>query len=118
MVFLSSTCFGRFDEASREIQRAQELDPLSPIININVGVVSYYEGHYDQAIAAFLYKVLELNPNFRGAHYRLGSVYLMKQMYSEAITKKFQTARALAARTLSMDSVRPRLCLWAFRQSE
>ena len=88
---------GRFDEASREIQRAQELDALSPAINLNVGFGLYYEGHYDQAIAVFR-TVLELNPNFPMAHIALGQAYLMKQMYSEAITE-FQTVRASAGDT-------------------
>ena len=83
---------GRFDEASREIQRAQELDPLSPVINVNVGFVLYYEGHYDQAIAAYR-SAPELNPNFPLAHRFLGFAYLMKQMDSEAIAE-FQTIRA------------------------
>ena len=82
---------GRFDEATREIQRAQELDPLSPIIIVNVGSIFYRQGHYDQDIAACR-AALELNPNFRAAHEMLGEVYLMKQRYSEAITE-FQTMR-------------------------
>jgi len=83
---------GRFDEASREIQRAQELDPLSPVINVNVGIVLYYQGRYDQAIA--IYRAgLELNPNFQAARQRLGEAYLVKQMYSQAITE-FQTLRS------------------------
>jgi len=83
---------GRFDEASREIQRAQELDPLSPIINVNVGLSQYFQGHYDQAIAMYR-TVLDMNPNFRPAQVNLGSAYLTKRMYSEAITE-FQTLRA------------------------
>jgi len=82
---------GRFDEAHREIERAQELDPLSPIIKVNVGVNFFLQGHYDQAIAAYR-AAIELNPNFRVAHQMLGNVYLMKQMYSEAMTE-FQTMR-------------------------
>jgi TolB-like protein/Flp pilus assembly protein TadD len=88
---------GRFDEATREIQRAQELDPLSPIINVVVGRTLDFQGHYDQAIA--IYRAgLELNPNFRWAHDLLGRAYMMKQMYSEAIME-FQTVRASAGNT-------------------
>ncbi|MGA2240393.1 MAG: tetratricopeptide repeat protein [Candidatus Bathyarchaeia archaeon] len=90
---------GRFDEANREIQRAQELDPLSPIINVNVGWVQYFQGHYDQAIAVFR-TVLELNPQFSWAHFGLGAAYLMKQMHREAIME-FQTIRASVGNTPS-----------------
>jgi tetratricopeptide (TPR) repeat protein len=89
--------FGRFDQARREIQRAQQLDPLSPIINVNVGLIEYSQGHYDQAIAAYR-SVLELSPYFRAAHQFLGDTYLMKQMYSEAIME-FQTVRASVGNT-------------------
>jgi TolB-like protein/class 3 adenylate cyclase/Flp pilus assembly protein TadD len=76
----------RFDEASREIQRAQELDPLSPIINSAVGWVLHNQGYYDQAITACR-AALELHPRFFGNHLCLGQTYLMKQMYREAITE-------------------------------
>jgi TolB-like protein/class 3 adenylate cyclase/tetratricopeptide (TPR) repeat protein len=88
---------GRIDDASREIQRAQDLDPLSPIINVSAGWILHCQGHYDQAIAAYR-TVIELNPNFPWAHLTVGEAYLMKQMNNEAIME-FQTLRASMGNT-------------------
>jgi Flp pilus assembly protein TadD len=84
---------GRFDEARREVQRAQELDPLSPIINASVGWVLFWQGHNDQAIAAFR-TVLELAPNFANAHLGLCQTYAMTERFNEAIAEA-QTVRKL-----------------------
>ena len=65
---------------------------VSVIINVRMGDILYFQGHYDQAIAVNR-AILELNPNFHEARLCLGEAYLMKQMYSEAIAE-LQTARA------------------------
>src|SRR5437016_404902 len=44
---------GRIDEAKREIRRAQQLDPLSLIINRTVGNVFFWARDYDQALEQF-----------------------------------------------------------------
>ncbi len=53
---------GRTDEALVEIERALELDPLSPVINRNAGRTYNVAGNYTRAIER-LKKTLELNPN-------------------------------------------------------
>jgi TolB-like protein/class 3 adenylate cyclase/Flp pilus assembly protein TadD len=85
---------GRFDEASREIHRAQDLDPLSPIIGLNVGAVLLYNRQNEPAIAEFR-KVIELSPDFASAHAFLGSAHTMRGAFSEGIAE-FQTVRRLA----------------------
>jgi TolB-like protein/DNA-binding winged helix-turn-helix (wHTH) protein/Tfp pilus assembly protein PilF len=76
----------RFDEATQEIRRARELDPLSPIINTDAGVILYFERQYDQAIKQFL-KTLELEPNFVIAHYFLAQAYEQKRMYADGLVE-------------------------------
>src|SRR5216683_3007455 len=44
------TEMGRFDEAIAQIQRAHELDPLSLIIEVNLGRCYYFARRYDEAI--------------------------------------------------------------------
>jgi serine/threonine protein kinase len=78
------TIMGRFDEARQEIKRAQELDPLSLIINAIGGWPYMYAGKYDQAIEHFQ-KTLEMDPDFRPAHTYLARTYLGKGMYEEAL---------------------------------
>ena len=77
---------GRLDEARAAIQRAQELDPLSLIINATVAQVFYYAHEYDRAIEQ-LRKTLEIDPNFAHAHRLLGESYREKAMVGEAIAE-------------------------------
>jgi serine/threonine protein kinase/Tfp pilus assembly protein PilF len=83
---LLSDTFGRFDEAVTEAKLAQQLDPLSLIINKNLAGVLASARRYDQAIEQFK-KTLELDPNFTVARWELGRAYAGKGMYQEAITE-------------------------------
>ena len=65
---------GKLDEAIAEMKRAQELDPLSPIISTNLGVAYYYARQYDQAMEQYR-KTLEMDPNFIAATFRLIGIY-------------------------------------------
>ncbi|HET9530583.1 MAG TPA: tetratricopeptide repeat protein, partial [Blastocatellia bacterium] len=77
---------GRFPEAIEEINRARELDPLSLIINTDVGHILYFSRQYDQAIEAYR-RVLDMEPDFSVARWRLGEAYEQKGMYGEAIAE-------------------------------
>ena len=85
---------GRYPEAITEIKQAQEVDPLSLVINMNVGWVFYIGRQYDEAVEQCR-KTLELDPNFPPAHWMLGQAYRQKGMYEEAIAE-FQKAVALS----------------------
>jgi len=88
---------GRLDEAMAEIRRAQEADPLSLVILVNVGMCFHFAGDPDRAIQTFR-KGLELDSGFAGLHLRLGQVYLSKDMLSEAAVE-FQKVRALSGQS-------------------
>jgi serine/threonine-protein kinase len=75
---------GRLDESKVEIERAQQLDPLSLPINAKVGLTLYLMRDYAGAIEQ-LQKTLEMDPTFRYAHIFLLHAYVEKQMYEEAI---------------------------------
>ncbi len=77
---------GRFPEAMEEINRARELDPLSLIINTDVGHILYLSRQYDQAIEEYR-RVLDMEPNFSTARLRLGEAYERKGMYKVAIAE-------------------------------
>jgi serine/threonine-protein kinase len=74
---------GRFDDAIRELKRAQELDPLSLIINTDLGLTYIITGQYDKAIEQ-LRKSLEMDQGFYYAHWCLGLAYEMKGSFREA----------------------------------
>jgi adenylate cyclase len=69
---------GRLDQTRAAIQRAQELDPLSLIINATVGQEFYYAREYDLAIEQ-LRKTLALDSNFAHAHRLLGEAYRKRE---------------------------------------
>jgi TolB-like protein/Tfp pilus assembly protein PilF len=81
---------GRTEEALGEVKRAQELDPLSLIINTDVGWHYYFQRRYDWAIEQ-LQKTLEMDPNFPPAHLFLGQVYVQLSRLEDA-NREFQKA--------------------------
>jgi len=80
------TALGRFDEAMAEGKRAVELDPLSPVINADLGQNLYNARRYDEAIAQ-LRKTLEIDPTFYYAHYNLGVALQLKGDVPAAIAE-------------------------------
>ncbi|HEV2861009.1 MAG TPA: protein kinase [Pyrinomonadaceae bacterium] len=87
---------GRFDECQRELKKAQELDPLSPIINTDVALFPLYLRRYDEAVA-LLEKNRDLFPNSFPAHYYLGWAYTQTGRYEEAAAS-YEKAMALSNR--------------------
>ena len=81
-VTLSS--LGRHDEAIREITIARNLDPLSPRISANVGLLLYLSRRYDPAIEG-LDKAIEEDPNLSTPYEYLGWVYEAMGKYEEAV---------------------------------
>jgi TolB-like protein/DNA-binding SARP family transcriptional activator/Flp pilus assembly protein TadD len=57
------TAQGRFDEAVREMRRAQELDPLSLIANAALGWILFHAGAQDEAVAQ-LERTLAMAPDY------------------------------------------------------
>jgi tetratricopeptide (TPR) repeat protein len=76
---------GRLDEALAEMEHARKLDPLSIIINANVGFVLYSARQWDRAIEAEQ-KFLELDPNSPDIHRYLGLALLQQGKYEEALS--------------------------------
>jgi len=85
---------GRHGESIAEVKRAQELDPLSLIMNTSVGLMLYLAGRYQDAVLQ-LHKALELDPNFFVAHWELSLAYEQKRMFDEA-RSELEKARALS----------------------
>src|SRR5438094_99349 len=87
------SALGRFDDAIAEGKRSVELDPLSLVINADLGMNYHYARRYDEAIAQ-LRKTLEMDPGYYYAHVDLGQVFAAKRAFDEAISE-YQKARAL-----------------------
>jgi TolB-like protein/DNA-binding winged helix-turn-helix (wHTH) protein/Flp pilus assembly protein TadD len=77
---------GRYDEAIAEMRQAENLDPLSLIINADLAELLVLAHSYDESIRQSR-KTIEMDPNFALAHNQLGQAYLQKQMYDQAIAE-------------------------------
>ncbi len=80
---------GRHAEAIAELKRAQELDPLSLIVQTDLGFAYFFAGEYDTAFSQYQ-KVLAANPTFAPVHWVLGQYYFERQMYGPAVEELAQ----------------------------
>ena len=67
-----------------EIARAEELDPLSPVINVNLAQMYLRKGETDRAIEQCK-RMIELYPSYPGGHEILSQVYIKQRRYREAV---------------------------------
>jgi adenylate cyclase len=95
---------GRAEEALREMERAVELDPLSPVMTTDVNVPHQLRAwkssgaeakkEYDKAIAQCR-KALELDPSFYLPHFVLGTIGMRAaETHSNAI-EEFRLAQSM-----------------------
>jgi predicted Zn-dependent protease len=98
---------GRPQEAIRELNRAVELDPLSPIIRSLLAQILSETGQNDKAVEE-IRKVLEVDPDFAKGHRTLALIYERKRMYPEA-TKELNRSKSweLASTSLFRTSDTP-----------
>ncbi|MEO8435901.1 MAG: protein kinase [Pyrinomonadaceae bacterium] len=85
---------GNFEKAQQEMEKAKELDPLSPAINVDIGLVYFYQRDYDRCIE-YSKKVSQRFPDFFPARSNLAWAYTQKKMYREAIAE-YQQASTLS----------------------
>lgn len=85
---------GQFEDALFEIRQAQALDPLSLIINTNVGWILYFAGNFQEA-GEHLQKTLEMDSNFMSAHIKLGWVLQQEGRHRKAVNE-FEKALILS----------------------
>jgi TolB-like protein/Tfp pilus assembly protein PilF len=79
--FLSTV--GQLEASLREIERAQQLDPLSPIIGvIHAGALAALRR--DDAAEAQIKSILAAHPEFGAAHTWAAAQYIDRKMYREA----------------------------------
>jgi eukaryotic-like serine/threonine-protein kinase len=97
--FLSA--MGRHDQALIEINYAINLDPLSLIINKDLGSHLYWNRRYDDAIEQFK-KTIEMEPNFFLTHGELGWAYSGKGLYEKALSS-FKEAIRISGGARSVD---------------
>ncbi len=81
---------GRLDQATAEMKRAQELDPLSLEITADLGLSFFFARKYDAAIEQFQ-KALDMDRNFIWARFFMGWADEQRGLIDKAI-EEFQRA--------------------------
>ncbi len=80
-VLLQTT--GRLQESVTAAEKAQVLDPLSPVIGMGVVQAYFLSGQYDKAVDE-CHKYLEMDPNFIVAHDYLVHLHVQNGLFEEA----------------------------------
>jgi TolB-like protein/Tfp pilus assembly protein PilF len=89
---INQSMIGNHEYAIALIEEARELDPLSLIINTEVGWIYYLAGQFDRAIEEYR-RAIEMDPRFPQAHEYLWGVYERTGEYAAAIAAAEETLR-------------------------
>lgn len=76
----------RFDEAIDQGGRALAIDPLSTLINMNVGWTYFSAGLFDKTLDQ-VGKMIEVEPDFYGCYWLRGAIYLSEGEYDNAVNE-------------------------------
>lgn len=80
------TPLSRHEEARASLDRALELDPISPAIRVSAGLLDHFGGRAEQAVSVFR-RLVETEPEFGAAHYFLGRGLLLVGRPEEAVAE-------------------------------
>lgn len=89
------SAMGENPQALQQAMLAQKLDPLSVMVNVELGRVYYWNRQYDKAVSNFRYAI-ELDPYFARAHTRLGMALAAQNDYAGAVYE-FEQAGKLSS---------------------
>ena len=77
---------GRYDEGIAEMKKAENLDPLSLIINADLAELLVLAHSYDESIRQSR-KTIEMDTNFAAAHNQLGQAFLQEHRNDDAVAE-------------------------------
>ena len=83
---------GRNREAIAEMDKAVNLDPVSPVVNADLAELLLIAYLPDESIQQSR-KTIEMNPGFAFAHNQLAQAYIERQMFGEAIVELQEAIR-------------------------
>ena len=92
---------GRLEEALSNMRQAQSLDPLSLVINTQIGTMLHYLRRYEEADLTYR-KALELDPRFPLAHAYLAANHARRGQFPSALAE----ARLASAQFGEVSAVR------------
>jgi len=76
----------RFNEASKHMLKAYELNPLSKSVMTGVGRIHHFAGNFDKAVVQYN-KILKMHPNYAEAVFARGLSYSQQNKYDLAIAE-------------------------------
>jgi DNA-binding winged helix-turn-helix (wHTH) protein/tetratricopeptide (TPR) repeat protein len=100
---LDLVAMGRSQEAIAQARIAHNLDPLSLIVNTELGWALYSNRQYAQAIDTYK-SVIDLDDGFARAHTRLGMVYAAQDDFKSAILE-FRKSQGLSGPDAYVDGL-------------
>jgi DNA-binding winged helix-turn-helix (wHTH) protein/tetratricopeptide (TPR) repeat protein len=100
---LDLVAMGRSGDAIQEARIAHNLDPLSLIVNTELGWALYSNHQYLQAIQTYQ-AVIDLDDGFARAHTRLGMVYAAQRDFRSAV-RELRKAQALSGPDAYVDGL-------------
>lgn len=94
---------GNFGEAEKVLERAVDLDPLSPAITTSRGLLYYFARRFEDAEAEF-HQILEVHPEFAFARFFLGQAETELGRFDRAI-REIERARGSAGASPEMTAM-------------
>jgi TolB-like protein/DNA-binding winged helix-turn-helix (wHTH) protein/Tfp pilus assembly protein PilF len=92
---------GRPKEALVEMRKAENLDPLSLIINADLAEFLLLAHSYDESVEQAR-KIIEMDSTFAIGHKQLGDAYLLKHMDKEAVAELQKAVRLSGGSPISI----------------
>jgi tetratricopeptide (TPR) repeat protein len=92
---------GRTEESIAHIQRAHELDPLSLIINTELGYPYLCARRWDEALGYYR-RALEMDPNFHLAVFFMARCHVQKGEFDEAVAASRRAVALSGGSTLTV----------------
>src|SRR6202000_176584 len=83
---------GRNTEAIAEMKKAENLDPVSPVVNADFAELLLIAHLPDESIEQSR-KAIEMNPGFAFAHNQLAQAYIQKHQFGDAIAELNEAIR-------------------------
>jgi eukaryotic-like serine/threonine-protein kinase len=95
---------GRFRECVSVAEKARSLDPLSLVINLNLGTMQLYSGDYRGADSS-LRAAIAIDPANASSHLTYSTLLVLEKNYPAALAQ-LDTAIALTKNTMGLDKLR------------
>lgn len=94
------SAMGRHKESIDSMQRAREIEPLSPSVNLYLGVAQTHAGQHDRAILQ-IQQSIEFDPGYYRPYFFLGRILSFLERHDEAV------AALKMAISLAPDNIEP-----------